>query len=149
MALIRWDPFRNISTLQDRINRLFDDAFPGRPEGDENLALSAWRPQVDIYETEDGVVIHVDLPGVEKSAVSVEVKDNVLTIRGDRKSDATVDENSYYRRERSFGIFQRSFTMRSVIAPDRIKASFKNGVLTIRLPRIEEERPKQISVDIE
>lgn len=149
MALVRWDPFRNIATLQDRINRLFDDAFPGRSEGDENLALSAWRPQVDIFETEDGVVIHVDLPGVEKSEVAVEVKDNLLTIRGHRKSDSTVEENSYYRRERSFGNFQRSFTMRSVIAPDRIKASFKNGVLTIRLPKIEEERPRQISVDIE
>ena len=149
MSLVRWDPFRNMATLQDRINRLFDDAFPGTPGGDEDLTASAWHPQVDIFDTEQGVAIHVDLPGVSKEDVGVEVKENVLTIRGERKADEMVDDDSYYRRERSFGTFQRSFATHAVIAPSDIKATFKNGVLKIEIPKPQEIKPKQVSVDIE
>jgi HSP20 family protein len=148
MSLIRWDPFSNIATLQDRINRLFEDAFP-RSEDDEDLTASAWRPLVDIFESEGGVTILVDLPGVEKTDVSVEVKDNILTIKGNRTSEETVHDANYYRRERSFGNFQRSFGMRGVIAPDKIKATFKSGVLKIELVKPEEEKPRQVSVDID
>ncbi len=149
MTLVRWDPFRNMATLQDRINRLFDDAFPRTPGGDEDLAASTWHPPVDIFETEQGVAIHVDLPGVRKEDVSVEVKDNVLTIRGDRKIDETVADERYYRRERSFGAFQRSFATHTMISPGDIKATFKNGVLKIRIPRPREIKPKQVSVKID
>jgi len=148
MSIVRWDPFRNITTLQDRINRLFDDAFPRSSEGEEDM-VCAWRPMVDIYETEGGVVILADLPGVEKDRVSVEVKDNLLTIHGDRMSDAPVDEENYYRRERICGTFQRAFTLRETIAPDKIKASFKNGVLRIEIPKPEIDLPKKVTVDIE
>ena len=148
MSLVRWDPFRNIATLQDRINRLFDDAFP-RPAGSDEDLVCAWRPLVDIFETENGIVIQVDLPGVTKEDVSVEVKENVLTIQGERKIETQASDDQYYRRERSCGTFQRSFTMRSIIAPDKIKASFKNGVLKIEIPKPEEEKPRQVSVNIE
>ena len=148
MSLIRWDPFSNIATLQERINRLFEDAFP-RSEDDEDLSASAWRPLVDIFESEAGVTMFVDLPGVDKTDVSVEVKDNILTIKGNRRSEVTVDDQNYYRRERNFGSFQRSFGMRGVISPDKIKASFKNGVLKIELVKPEEEKPRQVSVDID
>jgi HSP20 family protein len=145
MTIIRWDPFRNISTLQDRINRLFEDAFP-HPQTDE---VCAWRPLVDIYETEAGVVIQIDLPGVSKEAVSLEVKENVLIIKGDRSSDGDAKEEQYYRRERGCGSFHRAFTLRYTIAPEDIKASMKNGVLKVEIPKPKEEQPHQVRVDIE
>jgi HSP20 family protein len=149
MSLVRWDPFKNIATLQDRINRLFEDAFPRAADDDEDLPACAWRPLVDIFETESGVAILVDLPGVSKEDVSVEVKENVLTIKGDRVATEIVDEQNYYRRERICGNFQRSFAMRGVVAPDKIKASFKNGVLKIELPKPVEEKPRQVTVNID
>jgi HSP20 family protein len=148
MAIVRWDPFRNINTLQDRINRLFEDAFPRSAEHDQDM-VCAWRPMVDIYETEAGIVIQADLPGVEKEHVSVEVKDNILTIQGERRDDSAAGNENYYRRERTCGTFQRSFTLRSVITPDLIKASFKNGVLKVEIPKAEEEKPKQVTVNID
>jgi len=148
MSLVRWDPFGNMATLQDRINRLFDDAFP-RTDGDEDLSSRAWHPLVDIYETDQGVAIQVDLPGVHKEDVSVEVKENVLTIRGERKSDQTAADDSYYRMERPFGPFQRSFATQTMISPGDIKATFKNGVLKIEIPKPQEIKPKQVSVEID
>lgn len=148
MAIVKWDPFRNINTLQDRINRLFDDAFPHKLDDDDDM-VCAWRPMVDIYETDAGIVIQVDLPGVDKSNVAVEVKENVLTIQGERMVDKTASEENYYRRERTCGTFQRSFTLRHHVAPDSVKASFKNGVLKIEIPKPEEDLPKRITVDID
>ena len=149
MSLVGWDPFSNIATLQDRINRLFDDAFPRSAGGEEDLPANAWRPLVDIYETAENVVIKVDLPGVVKNDVSVEVKENILTIKGERLTESPVDDDQYYRRERTSGAFQRSFAMRAMIAPDEIKASFKNGVLTIEVPKPHEIKPRQVSVNID
>ncbi len=148
MSLVRWDPFRNIFTLQDRINRLFEDAFPRAANDAEDLPAFAWRPLADIFETESGVTILLDLPGVDKTDVCVEVKENILIIKGDRAVEKDVDDSSYYRRERACGSFQRSFAMRGTIAPDNIKATFKNGVLKIELAKPEEEKPKQVSVNI-
>lgn len=149
MALVRWDPFRNMATLQDRINRLFEDAFPRAAQGDEDLSASAWHPLVDIFETDQGVSIQVDLPGVNKEDVSVEVKENVLTIRGERKLDQAVADERYYRRERAFGSFQRSFATHTLISPGDIKATFKNGVLKIEIPKPQEAKPKQVPVSID
>jgi HSP20 family protein len=149
MPLVKWDPFRNMVTLQDRINRLFDDAFPRTPDGDEDLSMSDWHPPVDIYEVAQGVIIQVDLPGVSKKDVSVEVRENTLTITGERNIDTAVDKDCYYRKERVFGAFHRSFAMRAAIAPDSIKATFKNGVLKIEIPTPQVEKPHQVSVDIE
>jgi len=104
---------------------------------------------VDIFDTEQGVSIHVDLPGVNKEDVSVEVKENVLTIRGDRKTEEPVADNCYYRRERAFGTFQRSFATHTMISPGDIKATFKNGVLKIEIPKPREIKPKQVSVEID
>lgn len=149
MSLVRWDPFKNIATLQDRINRLFEDAFPMGTEENEDLDVCAWRPLVDIFDSEAGVTILVDLPGVSKEDVAVEVKENLLTIKGIRSGEPVVQDDRYYRRERICGTFHRSFAMRGVIAPEAIKASFKNGVLKIELPRPEEEKSRQITVDID
>jgi HSP20 family protein len=149
MTVLKWDPSVNIAALQDRINRLFKDAFPGPPGPEEEISECNWRPQVDILETDDGIVIQADLPGVNKEDVSVEVKENILSLKGIRNEEFTVPDDRYYRRERCCGTFERSFAMRSVIAPDTIRASFKNGVLKIELPRFEQERPKKINVNID
>ncbi len=149
MTVVRWDPFRNIAALQDRINRLFEDAFPHKGDEEEDLSVCAWRPLVDIFETDEGIAMQVDLPGVTKDDVSVEVKNNLLTIQGLRQVETSVGEDKYYRRERTCGTFQRSFALRYPIAPESIKASFKNGVLTIHIPRPKEEKPKKISVSID
>jgi HSP20 family protein len=149
MSVIRWDPFKNISALQERINRLFEDAFPRASGEEEDLSVCAWRPLVDIFEADDGVVIKVDLPGVKKEDVTVEVKNSLLTIAGHRDIETPVDEERYYRRERNCGAFQRSFTLRSAIGPENIKASFKNGVLTVQIPKPEEEKPRKIAVSID
>ena len=149
MAIVRWDPFRDVAALQDRINRIFNDSFGRSPDLDDEVSLYDWRPPVDIYETSDGIVLKVELPGVNKDDVSVEVKDNVLTLKGERLLDPEIKDEHYYRKERSFGKFNRSFSLQEPIKPDLIKAGFKDGVLTVEVPRPEEEKPKQITVNID
>ncbi len=149
MTIIKWDPFRNIAILQDRINKLFDDSFPCTGDAEDDLNRCSWNPPVDIYEKDEGVVITIDLPGVNKADVDVEMKDDVLTINGHRFDEENVDEEQYYRRERTCGAFQRSFTLRSVVPPESIKAKFKNGILRVEIPKPKEEKPKQVSVKID
>lgn len=149
MAIIKWDPLGNIATLQDRINKLFDDSFPHQAHDDEKVPLCAWTPSVDIYETDCGIVIAADLPGVNKEDVVVEVKDNLMTISGQRSAGAACQATNYYRRERICGSFHRVFTLHAMIAPEQIRATFKNGVLEVEIPKPEADKPKQISVDIE
>jgi len=149
MTIIKWDPFKNIAVLQDRINKLFDDSFPDAEPTEENMAMHVWKPVVDIYESDGGITIAADLPGVSKEDVCVEIKDNVLTISGHRRPDNTLSEENYYRRERSCGAFQRTFSLRNVVLPEQIKARFKNGVLFVEMPKPKAEIPKQIRVDIE
>ena len=149
MAIVRWDPFRDVAALQDRINRIFNDSFGRSRDLDDEVSLYDWRPPVDIYETDDGIVLKVELPGVNKDDVSVEVKDNVLTLKGERLLDPKIKDDHYYRKERSFGKFNRSFSLQEPIKPDLIKAGFKDGILTVEVPRPEEEKPKQITVNID
>ncbi len=148
MAIVRWQPYGAVASLQDSINRLFSEAFP-RSFTDEDVSLSAWKPVVDIYDKTDSIVIHAELPGVSKENVSIEVKENVLTLKGERVDVKEVSEDKFYRRERSFGSFHRSFTLPSAINPDKIKATFKDGVLEIEIPKPEEQKPKQIQIKIE
>ncbi len=149
MSIVRWDPFRDVSALQDRINRIFNESFGRSRDFEDEVSLYDWRPPVDIYETGEGIVLKIELPGVNKGDVSVEVKDNVLTIKGERLLDPAIKDESYYRKERSFGKFNRSFSLQELIKPDLIKASFKDGVLTVEIPRPEEEKPKQVTVNID
>ena len=149
MAVIKWDPFRDVATLQNRINRMFEESFGRDRDLEDDADLCAWQPTVDIYETASGIVLAAELPGVRKENVSVEVKENVLTLKGVRVADPTIREEDYYRKERCFGAFQRSFTLQQNVQPDLIKATFKDGVLEIEIPRPEAEKPKQITVDIE
>ena len=149
MTLVKWDPFRDVAELQNRINRMFDESF-GRSIGpDEESGLRAWRPAVDIYETENGIVIDVELPGVRKEEVAVEVNNDILTLKGERSANLHIKEDNYYRRERLYGPFKRSFTLHQNIQPAQIKATFKDGILRVEIPRPVEERPRQITVNVE
>ena len=146
MTTVRWDPFRNVSALQERINRLFDDAFPGTNLAEEDHY--SWRPAVDIFDTEQSIIILADLPGIRKQDIIVDVKGNRLTIKGQRKSLNDIDDNCCTCRERVFGSFLRSFILPEHMAPEKISAKFKDGVLEIEIPKPFGEKPKQISVDV-
>lgn len=149
MALIKWDPFRDVAELQNRINRMFDDSFGHSRDRDGEMNVCAWQPAVDIYETEAGVILAVELPGVGKEDVTVEVKDNILTLKGERFARTDIKPEAYIRHERCYGTFQRSFTLHHNIQPDQIKATFKNGMLEIEIPRPAEEQSTQVTVEVE
>jgi HSP20 family protein len=143
--LTRREPSRGAATLQDQINRLFNDSFHG---ADEQASLSAWAPAVDIYETEHELVVKADLPEVDPKDLDIRVENNILTIRGERKFEKNVSEENYLRVERSYGSFARSFTLASTVNPEAIKADYQNGVLTLSIPKREEAKPKQIKVNV-
>jgi len=149
MAIVRWlDPFRDLSAIQERMNRIFEDALARSRGREEGLRTGMWTPAVDIYENNDSVVVKAELPGVERDQISVEVKDGILTLRGERKFEKEVKEESYHRIERSYGNFQRSFSLPVSVEPDKVTARFKDGVLEVILPKKEQARPKQIQVDV-
>ena len=149
MTLVKWDPFRDVEKLQNRINLMFEDCFGCTRDQNSETSLCAWQPAVDIYETENGVALAAELPGVSKENIAVEVKDNILTLKGERKPILDVKAENFYRRERCYGTFQRSFTLQQNIQPNLIKATFKDGVLLIEIPRPTEDQPKQITVNVE
>jgi HSP20 family protein len=144
-TIARFDPFRDLAVLQDRVNRLFGDAYGAREEG----VLSNWVPAVDIFENEKKeLVLKADLPDVKKEDVAVTVENNTLTLSGERKFDTEVKRDHYHRIERSYGNFSRSFSLPATVDSGRIGAEFKNGVLTIRLPFREEAKPRSINIDV-
>jgi HSP20 family protein len=149
MSIVQWDPFRDVAALQDRINRLFNESFGQTRDLEEEPKACAWRPAVDIYETESEIVLRAELPGTRKEDVAVEVKDNLLTLKGERFPDPEISDDKYYRREICFGTFERSFTLRETIKPEQIKAVFKDGVLKVKIPKPDVEVPKQVSVEVE
>ena len=148
MGLIRWDPFREMSSLQERMNRLMADFRTRSPFGEEEMAQGAWIPAVDIYETKESIVLNVELPGVTKEDISLEVKDSTLTIKGEKRLEKDVKEENFHRMERTYGSFTRAFTLPSTVQQDRVKAKFRDGILEIMIPKAEEAKPKQIKVDV-
>jgi HSP20 family protein len=137
MAIIRWDPFREMTQLQNRFDRLFD-AVGGRQE--------SWLPAVDVFDTQDAVVLKAELAGMNPDDIQIEVEDNVLTIKGERKFEEKVDEERYYRVERRFGTFQRSLALPQGVKADQIEAAYDEGILTVTVPKAEQEKPKRIEV---
>ena len=151
MAIVRWEPFRDLVSIQGRLNHLFDEAFRGatRPSGDgEEWSLGSWAPAVDIFEQDGHIVLKAELPGVDPKDVEVRVENNVLTLRGERKLDDEVQKENYHRVERAYGSFSRSFTLPTVVDTEKIKAEYRDGVLRVSLPKREEARPKQISISV-
>jgi HSP20 family protein len=146
MNLVKWNPWREMNTMQNRLNHLFADAFFQPVRSDDDMSLGTWHPVVDMYDEEDRIVIKAELPGMEKKDIAVDVKDRVLTISGERKLDKEVEEENYYRRERTYGKFQRAFSLPADVDSDKIKADFKDGLLKIEVPKPEKQKPKQITV---
>ena len=145
MNLVRWNPWRDMSTLQHRINHLFNEPF-FRSGDDDELSLGTWSPAVDMFDDDDKIVIKAELPGMEKKDISVDIDNQVLTLSGERNYDNEVKEENYYRRERSYGKFQRAFTLPADVDSDKIKAEFKDGVLQVEVPKPEEQKPKQVTI---
>ena len=151
MAIVRWEPFRDLLSLQDRMNRLFDESYRSTQRGtsDDEWALGgSWAPAVDIYEHGTNIVLKAELPGVDPKDVDIRLENNVLSLRGQRKLEGEVKRESYHRVERSYGTFSRSFTLPTVVDQASIKAEFKDGMLQVTLPKREEAKPKQIQIDV-
>jgi HSP20 family protein len=145
-AMNRWEqPLHGATTLQDQINRMFSE---GVGHAGQESNLTPWAPAVDIYETENELVIKADLPDVNPQNLDIRVENNILTIRGERKFESKVNEDNYLRVERAYGSFSRSFSLANSVKTDAIKADYQNGVLTLSLPKREEAKPKQIKVTV-
>ena len=138
-------PFRGATTLQEQINHLFGDGM-GHTGQESNL--TPWAPAVDIFETENELVVKADLPDVNPQDLDIRVENNILTIRGERKFENKVNEDNYLRIERAYGSFSRSFSLANSVKSEAIKADYQNGVLTLSLPKREEAKPKQIKVNV-
>jgi HSP20 family protein len=135
-------------SLQERMNRLFDESYRGRQAGDDWGLGGSWAPAVDIYEQDGNIVLQAELPGLDPKDVDVRVENNVLTLRGQRSFDERVKKDNYHRVERSYGSFTRSFTLPNVVDTDKIQANYKDGVLRLTLPTKEEAKPKQIAINV-
>ena len=147
MPITRWDPFPSLSSFQQQMNRLFEETF-SRSQSDDS-ALTTWAPSVDIFETANELVVKADLPEINEKDLDVRVENNTLTIRGERKFDESVAEDNYLRVERAYGSFSRSFfSLPNTINADGIQAEYRNGVLTVRLPKREESKPKQVKINV-
>lgn len=146
MNLVKWNPWREMETFSDRMNRLFDGSFIPTAWVSEESGLRNWRPAVDIYDNDEYIVIKAELPGVDKKDIHVDVKDGVLTLSGERTYENEVKEDNYHRRERASGKFQRSFTLPEGFDPDKIDADYKDGVLKIEIPKPKEKKPKKITI---
>ncbi|MDQ3572903.1 MAG: Hsp20/alpha crystallin family protein [Actinomycetota bacterium] len=147
MALVRWEPVRELDSLQGEMNRLFDTFFGNG--GTAGSRSRRWVPAMDLLEEEDALVLRADLPGLDRDHVSIEVKDRVLTVSGERKDEHTEKADGFYRVERAFGGFSRSLTLPDGIASDQIQATFDKGVLEVRIPKPEERQPQRIEIGAE
>ena len=147
MALMRWTPMGHLPSFQHEMNRMVNEFFGGGNGDAAGTGLSSWTPAVDIHETEDGFVIKAELPGVSKDDVSIDVHQNTLTLRGQRKHEAEVKQDKYHRVERAYGSFQRSFVLPTVVDQDKVQATYKDGVLELHLPKSEAAKPKRIAIN--
>jgi HSP20 family protein len=146
-VLTRWDPFRELSTLQGRMNRLFQESF-GREGREEALTTSSFAPAVDVYEDDHNVTLKIEVPGVEEKDLDIRVENNTLTVHGERKFEKEEKEENYRRIERQYGSFTRSFALPNTVDTDSIKADYEKGVLKISLAKKAEAKPKQIKVNV-
>ena len=148
MAIVRFDPFRDLASMQDRINRIFGEAYL-RNDDEDVSNRGDWRPVVDIYENgKHEIVLRAELPGLKREDIDIRVENNTLTLKGERKRDTEVKQESYHRVERSYGTFSRSFSLPATVNTEGVTAAFTDGVLTITLPMREEAKPRQIQVQV-
>ena len=146
-VITRWDPFREFSTLQDRMNRLFRESYG--PEGrEESLTSTTFAPPVDVYEDEHNVTLKIEVPGVDEKDIDVRVENNVLTVHGERKFEKEEKEENFRRVERQYGSFTRTFTLPNTVDSEKVSANYEKGILKIALPKKAEAKPKQIKVNV-
>jgi HSP20 family protein len=146
MTVVRWEPLREFSTLQNEMNRLFNTVFDAPAPGSNGSHLRRWMPPMDLVESGDHFVLRADLPGVGEEDVNVELEDTTLTISGERKAEHESRDEGYYRVERAFGAFSRSLQLPKGIDPEGVIASFDRGVLEVRIPKPEERKPRRITI---
>jgi HSP20 family protein len=148
MTIVRWEPLRELSSLQSEMNRLFNTVFdqPGAGGGGNGGTLRRWVPAMDLVESDDHFILRADLPGLSEDDVKIELEDNTLTLSGERKTEHERNEEGYYRIERAFGSFSRSLTLPRGIDPESVQASFDRGVLEVRIPKPEERKPRRIEI---
>lgn len=148
MAIVRWDPFRELEEVSDRLNRMFTRPAMRTSNNKETMIVADWTPSVDISETEGEYQIQVEIPDVKKEDVKVTLEDGVLTIQGQRKQEQEESGTKYHRIERSYGSFARTFSLPDVIETDKVRAEYKDGVLHLYLPKSEKAKPKAIEVKV-
>ncbi len=150
MALIRWEPVRELNSIQNEMNRLFNTFFdsPAAAGSREGQTLQRWIPPMDLVETEDEFVLRADLPGLAEPDVNIELENNVLTVSGERKAEHEESKEGYYRVERSWGTFSRSLTLPDGVDPDAVRANFERGVLEVRIPKPEARKPRKVAISI-
>lgn len=146
MAITKWDPFRDIMVLRDRMNRLFEDLVSSPKFEESDIIQSTWSPAVDIYETENELVLTAELPGVEEKDVEIKVEDNTLSLRGERKFEKETREENYHRIERAYGSFYRSFSLPNYVDQEKISAEYENGLLKVHLPKKPEVKPRKVKI---
>jgi len=146
MAIIRWDPFKDMVTLREKMNRMFEDVFTGRAEEGKDRASSTWAPAVDIFETEKELVLTAEIPGVDEKDIEIKIEDNTLSLKGERKFEKETKEENYHRIERSYGSFFRAFALPHTIDPEKIQAAHENGVLKITMPKREERQARRVKI---
>jgi HSP20 family protein len=145
MSIVRYDPFRDLQTLQEEVNRLFKGNL-GRTFDDEGIARGSWSPSVDIYENKDQIVLEAELPGMKRADFDVSVENNVITLRGERQFEKKEDADNYHRVERAYGSFTRSFTLPNTVSTEGATAEYRNGVLRVTLPKREETKARRIEI---
>jgi HSP20 family protein len=145
-VLTRWDPYREFSSVQDRLNRLFNASFnEGR---DESLATSSFAPAVDVYEDEHNITLKIEVPGIDEKDIDVRIENNTLTVHGERKFEKDEKEENYRRVERQYGSFTRTFTLPNTVDTESVSANYEKGVLKVKLAKKAEAKPKQIKVNV-
>jgi HSP20 family protein len=145
MSIVRYDPFRDLRTLQEEVNRLFTGNL-NRNFDDEGIARGAWSPSVDIYENKEQIVLEAELPGMNREDFDLSVENNVITLKGERHFEKTDEQDNYHRVERAYGSFTRSFTLPNTVSAESANAEYKNGVLRVTLPKREETKSRRIEI---
>jgi HSP20 family protein len=146
-VITRWDPFREFTTVQDRLNRLFRESY-GAEGREESLATSSFAPPVDVYEDEHNVTLKLEVPGIDEKDIDVRIENNVLTVHGERKIEKEEKEENFRRVERQYGSFTRTFTLPTTVDAEKVAANYDKGILKIVLPKKAEAKPKQIKVNV-
>lgn len=150
MAIVRWDPFDAFLGAQDDLNRMFRSGWlRGVAPGGTSKQAGTWAPAIDIYETENSLVVEAEVPGVDPKDISVTLDDGLLTVKGERKLEKEVKDENYHRVERAYGAFQRGIRLPSDFNPDSIQASFDNGVLKVTVEKMEPKKPKSVAIEVQ